>query len=131
MVERKLIPKSKCFTRRGITRKVIDFEGEELDIELKVLTNHESDELMSEFTDLDSGDTDLDMPGLIQARILRTLIDLNVDFGEGRTWKDLDEEERIQVLDEIDPKLRERISKEAMGINTLNQEEKGFLRKQS
>jgi hypothetical protein len=130
MTERKLIPKSKCFTRRGITRKILDFGGEELDVELKVFTNRENDELMNEFTELDTGETDIDMPGLIEERIMRGLIDINIDFGEGNTWRNLEDGERRKELGEMDPKLRERISREIMGINTLNQEEKGFLRKQ-
>lgn len=131
MTERKLIPRSKAFTRRGIVRKTMDFNGEEFDVELKVFTNRENDELMNEFTEMDTGEADMDMPGLIEERIIRGLIDINVDFGDGKTWKDLEEKEKRKELGEMDPKLRERFSKEIMGINTLNPEEKGFLRKRA
>lgn len=131
MGERKLIPKSKCFTRRGIVRKIIEFSGEELDIELRILTNRENDELMNEFTNMDTGEADIDMPGLLEERVLRSIIDLGIDFGDGRTWKDLKDKEKREELDEMDPMLRERLSKEAMGMNTLSLEEKGFLQKRS
>lgn len=125
-----LIELGQFFTKRGEIRKTINVLNTKIEITIIRFTNKENDDLASEFLTLAGDTVEIDAPGLLDARIMKGLIDMNFDFG-GRSWKDLSEDEKRGYMDTMHPKLREAISNEIAGENTISEEEKGFLLKLS
>lgn len=122
------IPEDSLFMKRGEQEKEINFKGMVIKATIKVFTNRESDELSSEFTTYLGAEAEMDAAGLIEARIVRGLININTTFGS-MPWTKLTEEDKKKAIDCMDPQLRERLSLEILSVSHISPEEKGFLSK--
>lgn len=130
MAERKLKPKNLVCTRRGIVNKKVEFKGEEYNVSLKVFTNREHDDFMSEFADISGAGADIEIGAIAEERLLKGLLDIDIDF-DGKTWHQLNDVEKRVAINEFHPGFRDLITNEIMGATFLSQEEKNFLRMQS
>lgn len=117
---------TRYFFKQGITTKEITYRDEKLSVTLNIPTNYQNDSFMEEFTDM-RGDGGIQAADLIQARLIRNIVELPFDVprtlnidGEYVVWADATENEKICAISIMDPKLREEINGAILGEANLS-----------
>jgi len=122
------VPENVLFVPRGIVQKTVKFQGYDIDLEIKVLTNKEADQMKEGFIHLVGNDVEADTAGIAEEIIKVGLLDINTTF-EGTDWKELDDVGKTKAVGSMHPDLRDMISKEIIAKTNVTTEEKGFLSK--
>jgi len=109
--------KSRYFMKRGQKTVPIDFDGETLDITIRVPTNREHDEMMESHTEYSQdGTVIVHGADLLEDRLVQYIVDLPFDIPIDETmeaftpWKDASIEERTIAVNQLDPKIRDAIN---------------------
>lgn len=121
-----MIPEGALITKRGIQTISIPWKGLVVKVKVKVMTNKEIDELTMKNVIYEDGEPSVDASALTDAAILDGLLDINTTYN-GKKYYDLDEEERGEFLNSVEPKLRDSIAKAVMGTNHVIGKERDFL----
>jgi len=124
------VPENLLFVPRGEVEKVIMFQGAELNLILKIMTNKEADKLKEGFISMVGQDVEVDTPGLAEEILKVGLLDINTTFN-GKTWPILSDQEKLDAISSMHPDLRDKISQEVMAKSYISRDEKGFLSKRS
>jgi hypothetical protein len=127
-VDKVMIPEGLLTVPRGICKKTIDFQGIPVEVEIKVMTNREANEMNEEFTTIIGSDIEVDLTALAEARIERCLLDINTTF-KGKEFTTLSESEKKEFCSELHPELKEKIGNIAFAKTHLTKEDKDFLQK--
>lgn len=123
-----MIPEGILTSERGVKEETFKFGKYTVKAKIKVMTNREIDELNDEFTDVVGDSIEMDAPGLVEARLMRGILELNTTH-KGKKWSEMDEGERNAFLDVMDPEIKTRLTKMIMAQAHLTKEERGFLQK--
>ena len=117
---------ARYFFKQGVVDKEIAYHDEKLTVTLNIPTNYQNDTFMEEFTDM-VGDGGIQAAALIQARLLRNIVELPFDIprsldidGEYIKWSDGTEAEKICGISIMDPTLREKINSAILGEANLS-----------
>jgi hypothetical protein len=120
------------FTQRGKVTKKIEYNDEEIEITLHVPTNFEHDQLMEEFTEVTEFGTNVKASEMIEARMIRNIIDLPFEVpktedvnGEYVNWADATQGEKQCAIRSMDQKLRELINTKLVGETEISEDEQG------
>ena len=123
---------SKYFIKRGNRNVTIDFDDEKLDIEIKIPTNREHNELMERYTDFDAnGIANVRISEMAESQLLTYIVDLpfeipvDKEMDTFKSWIKCNENEKKTALDMMDQKLYDAISNGIVNINGLSEEESG------
>lgn len=116
---------ARYFFKQGITDKQITYHDEKMTVTLNIPTNYQNDMFMEEFTDM-RGDGGIQAAALIQARLIRNIVELPFDVprtldieGEYVKWSDATEDEKVCAISIMDPTLREEINTAILGEANL------------
>lgn len=120
------------FTQRGKVTKKIEYNGEDIEIVLNIPTNFEHDSMMEEFTEVTELGTDVRASEMIEARMVRNIVDLSFEIpktedvnGEYVNWTDATDGEKQCAIRSMDQKLREIINAKLVGEVELSEDEVG------
>ena len=120
------------FTQRGEVIKTIEYKGEKVDITLNIPTNFEHDQLMEEFTELTEFGTNVKASELIEARLIRNIVELPFEVpktedinGEYVNWSNATINEKQCAIRCMDQKLRELINGRIINESMLSEDEQG------
>ncbi len=123
---------SKYFTRRGETCVPVKFDGETIDVTVRIPTNREHNALMEQFTDITpSGTADIRMADFAEEQMVRFILDLpfeipvNEEMTEFKPWKEASDSEKRIAINFMDTTLHDAISKAIIGNTNLSGEDKG------
>ena len=123
---------SKYFTRRGETCVPVKFDGETIDVTVRIPTNREHNAFMEQFTDITpSGTADIRMADFAEEQMVRFILDLpfeipvNEEMTEFKPWKEASDSEKRIAINFMDTTLHDAISKAIIGNTNLSGEDKG------
>lgn len=119
------IPEEITSVKRGEKIETFDFKGYEVIAKIKVMTNREVDSINKDFTEMFGGVAEVDVPGLIEERIVRGLIEINATHN-GISYSELSDGEKREWIGVCHPELREKIAGIIMGATYLTPKEKHF-----
>ena len=123
---------NKYFTKRGIKKTIIDFDDEKLDIEVKIPTNKDHDEMMDSFSEV-GADGMLVTHGadFVEDRLVRFIVNLpfevptDSEFQNYKEWIHCNNNEKKIAINCMDPKLRDIINNVISGIETITDDDSG------
>ena len=123
---------NKYFTKRGIKKTVIDFDNEKLDIEVKIPTNREHNELMEKYTNFSiDGTADIKIAEMAEAQMIKCIINLpfevpiDSEFQNYKEWIHCNDDEKKIAINCMDSKLHDAISSSIVTTDKLSEEESG------
>jgi len=123
---------NKYFVKRGNKTTIIDFNNEKLEIEIKIPTNKDHDEMMEKFSEV-GADGMLITHGadFIEERLIKFIINLpfevpiNKEMTKFKQWNDCTNNEKKIVINYMDSKLRDIINNLISGIEDITDDEAG------
>lgn len=120
------------FIQRGEVKRIIEYNGEDIEIVLNIPTNFEHDSMMEEFTEVTELGTNVRASEMIEARMIRNIVDLPFEIprtedvnGEYVNWANATTDEKRCSIRSMDQKLREMINNKLIGETELSEEDTG------
>lgn len=120
------------FIQRGEVKRIIEYNGEDIEIVLNIPTNFEHDSMMEEFTEVTELGTNVKASEMIEARMIRNIVDLPFEVprtedvdGEYVSWANATTDEKRCAIRSMDQKLRERINNRLVGEIELSEDDTG------
>lgn len=121
------------FLERGIVNKTLVIKGKEYLFKFKILTNYEADKLEENFTEVNELNNSVSIDGakLIEERLIASILDAPFDCKVGNNefvkWNEATNDQKRVALRLLNPKIRDEILKNVIGINSLSDQEIHFL----
>lgn len=123
---------NKYFIKRGNRNITINFNDEELDIEISIPTNKDHDSMMEEFSDIGAdGMMITHGADFIESRLIKFIVNLpfevpvDHEMESFKMWIDCNGDEKKIAINYMDPKLRDIINNRISGISELSEDESG------
>lgn len=121
------------FLERGIVNKTLVIKGKKYLFKFKILTNYEADKLEENFTEVNELNNSVSIDGakLIEERLIASILDAPFDCKVGNNefvkWNEATNDQKRVALRLLNPKIRDEILKNVIGINSLSDQEIHFL----
>jgi hypothetical protein len=123
---------NKYFNMRGNKNVTINFNDEKLDIEIKIPTNHDHDQMMEQFSEIGvDGILVTSGADFLEYRLTNFIINLpfEIPIDEKmetfKLWKDCNNNEKKCAINLMDSKLRDLINNAISGIENITEDELG------